>query len=214
MVEGWLLLCSTVHSSQEGLRGHRVMPRVGAPISIQDRSHSSYIGAPNRGPMQAGLNRFLSPVASSPALQAGQRGVEVAAACAGSEGWSQAPEGQVGAGVTGAEEHGRGEERGQERARGGWRCSQSPSLPPAAPGAVLTSTSLRAGAAPACPSASPGQSNQGVGEDFAPGGQEPLCAAKAAPAMRVNSSGAAAGELSSSGTWARSSRRLRTPVLW
>lgn len=40
-----------------------------------------------------------------------------------------------------------------------------------------------------CPAASPGQSNQGVGEDFAPGGQELICAAKAAREMRVNSLG-------------------------
>lgn len=65
-----------------------------------------------------------------------------------------------------------------------------------------------------CPAASPGQSNQGVGEDFAPGGQEPLCAAKAAPEMRVNSLGAAAEELSSSGMWPWSFQSRQTPVLW
>lgn len=119
-MEGWLLLCSTMQSSQEGLQGRRVMLWVGAHVSIRDRSHSSYTGAPNRGLTQAELNCILSPGASSPALQAGQHRVEAAAACPGREGWSWAPDGQVGAGVTRAEEHDRGGERGQERAWGGW----------------------------------------------------------------------------------------------
>lgn len=88
IVEGWLLLCSTGHSSQEGLRGHWVMPCVGCTC-IHPGQESFLLCWCTK---QTACIRPRSPIASSPALQAGQRKVEVAAASVGSEGWSQAPE--------------------------------------------------------------------------------------------------------------------------
>ena len=104
--------------------------------------------------------------------------------------------GELGAGVTGGE----GPRAGSGR---------TATLPePLAPSRSPRSRS------PACPAASPGQSEPGVGEGFAPGSQEPLWAAEGAPETRVNPSGAAAGALSSSGRWARFSRSPQTPALW